>query len=165
MITFFQFFQDFVIMSKSLCRWSSGHKILPELSFSESEASRCYLMDFGLPDHSDGGIFNYGSIFWSKRTYMILAPKSRFVPDYYSIALRERSISSLQAILFCISPSYAEPAVNRQPGYRWMTRRALGIYSVTRRRLTTHKDTVPTLANCLKIAEHYKNQAFSSSAR
>ena len=54
---FFQIFQDFVIMSKSLARWSSGHKILPDLSFSESEASRCYLIDLGLSGHVPGADF------------------------------------------------------------------------------------------------------------
>ena len=65
---FFQCFQNFVIMPKSLDGCSSSCRILPDLSFSESEASRCYLMDLGLPDHSDGGISNCGSTFWSKRT-------------------------------------------------------------------------------------------------
>ena len=56
MITFFNFskFRDHL---KIFVQVELGPLNLPDLSFSESEASMCYLIDFGLSGHVPGTEF------------------------------------------------------------------------------------------------------------
>ena len=91
-------FWNLVIMPKSLDRWNSGYRISPDLSLSESEASRCNLLDLGFSDQSLDENFNWRSIFESKCLHLLLASESLFSPGNYNIALRERNTSSLEAI-------------------------------------------------------------------
>ena len=100
-IKFFKNFQNFVIMQKYFLAWNSSYRIFPDLSLSESEASRCHVLDLGFSNHSLDEILNWGSIFQNFRTYFLLASESLFSPGNYNLHARGKPSTMVTARRAC----------------------------------------------------------------